>query len=190
MVLDSIGHECRLSVNISAHQLVHTDLVADVRHALAETGASASALELELTESAFMQEPERAIRTLHELRAMGVRIALDDFGTGYSNLTYLSRLPLDKIKIDRHFTGTLLQDDVDTSICRSIIFLGRSLGLEVVAEGVETERQRDWLLAEGCEAMQGYFFSRPVPAEALRRSHREPMRSPQDDLSSDATLIH
>jgi len=102
----------------------------------------------------------------------------------------LSRLPLDKIKIDRHFTGTLLQDDVDTSICRSIIFLGRSLNLEVVAEGVETERQRDWLLAEGCEAMQGYLFSRPVPVEALRRSRREPMRSPQDDLSSDATLIH
>jgi diguanylate cyclase (GGDEF)-like protein/PAS domain S-box-containing protein len=190
MVLDTIGHGCRLSVNISAQQLVHTDLVADVRHALAETGASASALELELTESAFMHEPERAIRTLHELRAMGVSIALDDFGTGYSNLTYLSRLPLDKIKIDRHFTGTLLQDDVDTSICRSIIFLGRSLNLEVVAEGVETERQRDWLLAEGCEAMQGYLFSRPVPVEALRRSRREPMRSPQDDLSSDATLIH
>ncbi|NID06418.1 EAL domain-containing protein [Luteibacter jiangsuensis] len=190
MVLDTIGHGCRLSVNISAQQLVHTDLVADVRHALAETGASASALELELTESAFMHEPERAIRTLRELQAMGVSIALDDFGTGYSNLTYLSRLPLDKIKIDRHFIGTLLQEDVDTSICRSIIFLGRSLNLEVVAEGVETEGQRDWLLAEGCDAMQGYLFSHPVPVEALRRSRREPMRSPQDDLSSDAALIH
>ncbi|MGE7137776.1 bifunctional diguanylate cyclase/phosphodiesterase [Luteibacter sp. NPDC031894] len=190
LVLDTIGHGCRLSVNISAQQLVHTDLVADVRHALAETGASASALELELTESAFMHEPERAIRTLHELRAMGVSIALDDFGTGYSNLTYLSRLPLDKVKIDRHFTGTLLQDEVDASICRSIIFLARSLNLGVVAEGVELDRQRSWLLAEGCSVMQGYFFSRPVPVEQLGRSRGESMRSPQDDLSGDTTLVH
>ncbi|URL58675.1 EAL domain-containing protein [Luteibacter flocculans] len=167
LLLETIGPHCRIAINVSAQQLVHTDLVAEVRQALAETGASASALELELTESAFMHEPERAIRTLHELRAMGVSIALDDFGTGYSNLTYLSRLPLDKIKIDRHFTSTLLQDEVDASICRSIIFLARSLSLEIVAEGVETDRQRHWLLAEGCNAMQGYFFSRPVPIEEL-----------------------
>ena len=166
-VASTLGSECRIAVNISAMQLVHTDLVAEVRQALAETGASASLLELELTESAFMTEPERAIRTLHELRAMGVSIALDDFGTGYSNLTYLSRLPLDRIKIDRHFTAALLQDDVDASICRSIVFLARSLNLEVVAEGVETDCQRRWLLAEGCEVMQGYFFSRPVPLDAL-----------------------
>jgi diguanylate cyclase (GGDEF)-like protein/PAS domain S-box-containing protein len=183
LVLETIGHGCRLSVNVSAQQLVHTDLVADVRQALAETGASASALELELTESAFMHEPERAIRTLHELRAMGVSIALDDFGTGYSNLTYLSRLPLDKIKIDRHFTCTLLQDDVDTSICRSIIFLARSLNLEVVAEGVETDRQRNWLLAEGCSAMQGYFFSRPVPVEEVRGAPRVPPAAPMNQFS-------
>nr|WP_240147996.1 GGDEF domain-containing phosphodiesterase [Luteibacter yeojuensis] len=183
LVLDTIGHGCRLSVNVSAQQLVHTDLVADVRQALAETGASASALELELTESAFMHEPERAIRTLHELRAMGVSIALDDFGTGYSNLTYLSRLPLDKIKIDRHFTCTLLQDDVDTSICRSIIFLARSLNLEAVAEGVETDRQRSWLLDAGCSAMQGYFFSRPVPVEEVRHVRRVPPAAPTDQSS-------
>jgi diguanylate cyclase (GGDEF)-like protein/PAS domain S-box-containing protein len=183
LVLDIIGHGCRLSVNVSAQQLVHTDLVADVRQALAETGASASALELELTESAFMHEPERAIRTLHELRAMGVSIALDDFGTGYSNLTYLSRLPLDKIKIDRHFTSTLLQDDVDTSICRSIIFLARSLNLDVVAEGVETDSQRNWLLAEGCSAMQGYFFSRPVPIEEIRCFRPVPPAAPADPFS-------
>jgi len=165
---DMLGANCRIAVNISAQQLVHTDLVAEVRQALAETGASASCLELELTESAFMNEPARAIRTLHELRAMGVSIALDDFGTGYSNLTYLSRLPLDKIKVDRHFTSTLLQDDVDASICRSIIFLARSLNLEVVAEGVETDRQRAWLLGEGCVSMQGYLFSRPAPIDALQ----------------------
>ncbi len=168
-VAEAIGHPCRIAVNISALQLVHTDLIADVREALAETGADASLLELELTESAFMNEPERAIRTLHDLRAMGVSIALDDFGTGYSNLTYLSRLPLDKIKIDRHFTATLLQDEVDASICRSIVFLARSLNLQVVAEGVETDRQRRWLLAEDCSAMQGYFFARPVPLEDLGR---------------------
>ncbi|WP_146171635.1 EAL domain-containing protein [Luteibacter sp. OK325] len=162
-----LGADCRIAVNISAQQLVHVDLVAEVRQALAETGASASLLELELTESAFMNEPARAIRTLHELRAMGVSIALDDFGTGYSNLTYLSRLPLDKIKIDRHFTSALLQDDVDASICRSIVFLARSLNLEVVAEGVETDRQRRWLLDEECTSMQGFFFSRPVPIDEL-----------------------
>ena len=168
-----LGAGCRIAVNISAQQLVHVDLVAEVRQALAETGASASLLELELTESAFMNEPARAIRTLHELRAMGVSIALDDFGTGYSNLTYLSRLPLDKIKIDRHFTSALLQDDVDASICRSIVFLARSLNLEVVAEGVETDRQRRWLLDEECTAMQGFFFSRPVPIDELGQGTRE-----------------
>jgi diguanylate cyclase (GGDEF)-like protein/PAS domain S-box-containing protein len=168
-----LGPGCRIAVNISAQQLVHVDLVAEVRQALAETGASASSLELELTESAFMNEPARAIRTLHELRAMGVSIALDDFGTGYSNLTYLSRLPLDKIKIDRHFTSALLQDDVDASICRSIVFLARSLNLEVVAEGVETDRQRRWLLDEECTSMQGFFFSRPVSIDELGESARE-----------------
>ncbi|KAF1006100.1 MAG: putative signaling protein [Luteibacter sp.] len=166
-IAEILGPDCRISVNVSVQQLVHTDLVAEVRQALLETGAPASSLELELTESAFMHEPERAIRTLHELRALGVSVALDDFGTGYSNLTYLSRLPLDKIKIDRHFTATLLQDDVDTSICRSIIFLARSLNLEVVAEGVETERQRRWLLSEGCVSMQGWLFSRAVPLDQL-----------------------
>ena len=170
LVLETIGHDCRIAVNVSAQQLVHTDLVADVRRVLAEAGASASALELELTESAFMHEPERAIRTLHELRAMGVTIALDDFGTGYSNLTYLSRLPLDKIKIDRHFTARLLEDDVDTAICRSIVFLARNLNLQVVAEGVETDRQRRWLLDEACVDMQGYYFSRPVPVQDLGRA--------------------
>lgn len=168
-----LGADCRIAVNISAQQLVHVDLVAEVRQALAETGASASLLELELTESAFMNEPARAIRTLHELRAMGVSIALDDFGTGYSNLTYLSRLPLDKIKIDRHFTSALLQDDVDASICRSIVFLARSLNLEVVAEGVETDRQRRWLLDEECTSMQGFFFSRPVSIDELGQTTRE-----------------
>jgi diguanylate cyclase (GGDEF)-like protein/PAS domain S-box-containing protein len=166
-IVDLLGPGCRVAVNISAQQLAHSDLVAEVRHALLETGASASALELELTESAFMNEPERAIRTLHELRAMGVSIALDDFGTGYSNLTYLSRLPLDKIKVDRHFTTALLEETVDASICRSIIFLARSLNLDVVAEGVETQSQREWLEREGCIAMQGFLFSRPVPLDEL-----------------------
>ena len=168
-VLEALGEGCRIAVNISAQQLAHSDLVAEVRQALRETGASASALELELTESAFMNEPERAIRTLHELRAMGVSIALDDFGTGYSNLTYLSRLPLDKMKVDRHFTTTLLEDTADASICRSIIFLARSLNLQVVAEGVETQSQREWLEREGCVAMQGFLFSRPVPLADLSR---------------------
>jgi diguanylate cyclase (GGDEF)-like protein/PAS domain S-box-containing protein len=172
-IAELLGPGCRIAVNISAQQLVHVDLVAEVRQALAETGASASSLELELTESAFMNEPARAIRTLHQLRAMGVTIALDDFGTGYSNLTYLSRLPLDKIKIDRHFTSALLQDDVDASICRSIVFLARSLNLEVVAEGVETDRQRRWLLDEECTSMQGFFFSRPVSIDELGRTARE-----------------
>jgi diguanylate cyclase (GGDEF)-like protein/PAS domain S-box-containing protein len=168
-VVEALGEGCRVAVNISAQQLAHSDLVAEVRQALRETGASASALELELTESAFMNEPERAIRTLHELRAMGVSIALDDFGTGYSNLTYLSRLPLDKMKVDRHFTTSLLEDKADASICRSIIFLARSLNLRVVAEGVETQSQREWLENEGCIAMQGFLFSRPVPLDELGR---------------------
>ncbi|MGN6480256.1 putative bifunctional diguanylate cyclase/phosphodiesterase, partial [Luteibacter sp.] len=169
-VVEALGEGCRVAVNISAQQLAHADLVSEVRQALRETGASASALELELTESAFMHEPERAIRTLHELRAMGVSIALDDFGTGYSNLTYLSRLPLDKMKVDRHFTTTLLEDTADASICRSIIFLARSLNLQVVAEGVETQSQREWLEREGCRAMQGFLFSRPVPLDELGRA--------------------
>jgi EAL domain-containing protein (putative c-di-GMP-specific phosphodiesterase class I) len=164
-----IGRAACVSVNISAYQLIHGDLVGVVRATLEETGTDPRHLELELTETAFMHEPERAIETLRQLKAMGVTIALDDFGTGYSNLNYLSRMPIDKLKIDRSFVSRLPLDATDAALCDSILFLARSLALTVIAEGVETDTQRRWLLEHGCTSMQGYLFARPQPLDMLVR---------------------
>ena len=150
-----------LAVNVSARQFREGHFADAVRATLSETGANPARLRLELTESALLDEVETVIAHIHELRAMGVGFSLDDFGTGYSSLTYLKRLPLTQLKIDRSFVRDLLDDDNDAVIARTLIALGHSLGLQVVAEGVETQAQLDFLMAAGCDGYQGYLFGRP-----------------------------
>ncbi|WP_250625674.1 bifunctional diguanylate cyclase/phosphodiesterase [Pinirhizobacter soli] len=165
-----MGHPVCMAVNLSAFQLAHDDLIGLVRDVLDETGVEPRYLELELTESAFLTEPERAIETLRKIKALGVTIALDDFGTGFSSLNYLSRMPIDKLKIDRSFVSKLPHDRTDGALCESILFLANSLDLLVIAEGVETSAQRRWLLDHGCQAMQGFLFAKPLPLDQLQRA--------------------
>ncbi len=155
----------RVAINLSARQLTRYDLVRAVEQALGDTGLSAECMELELTESMVMHDPEGVIATLGQLRALGVELSIDDFGTGYSSLSYLKRFPVTNLKIDQSFVRELGQDDNAAAIVRAIISLGHSLDMKVVAEGVETERQMSFLLGNRCDAMQGYLFSRPLAAE-------------------------
>jgi EAL domain-containing protein (putative c-di-GMP-specific phosphodiesterase class I) len=156
-----------VAVNLSARQLAASDLAADVRAVLRETGLPASSLELEITESVLMDRSEAGIATLRDLRALGVRIVLDDFGTGYSSLAYLQRLPLDTIKVDRTFVAELGADPAAESIVGAVIALAHGLGIEVIAEGIETADQADRLRAMGCDRGQGWLFARAMPAEKL-----------------------
>lgn len=163
----------RIAVNLSPAQFAYQDLVDTVARVLRATGLPPSALELEITESTLMRDRHGAITTLEALHALGVSVALDDFGTGYSSLSYLKRFPLDKIKIDRSFVADLPDDPDDVAIARTIITLGKTLGLTVLAEGVETPAQRDFLLREGCDEAQGYLFARPLTAAELETMLRE-----------------
>jgi diguanylate cyclase (GGDEF)-like protein/PAS domain S-box-containing protein len=156
-----------LAVNVSAQQFYQTDFVDQVRGLLAETKARAHLLKLELTESLFLRDVDEIIEKMMALKAVGVGFALDDFGTGYSSLLYLKRLPLDQLKIDQSFVRDVLIDPNDAAIARTVAALGQTLGLKVIAEGVETEAQRDFLAESGCHAYQGYFISRPLPVEGF-----------------------
>jgi diguanylate cyclase (GGDEF)-like protein/PAS domain S-box-containing protein len=158
-----------LAVNVSVQQIRQPDFVQQVFAVIDRNGIDPRRLKLELTESLVTGDVEDAIAKLTALKARGVRIALDDFGTGYSSLTYLKRLPLDELKIDRSFVMDVLKDPSDAAIARTIVALARSLGLSVIAEGVETEEQRAFLARNGCDAYQGYFFGRPVPLEEFER---------------------
>ncbi|MDO9227170.1 MAG: PAS domain S-box protein [Pseudomonadota bacterium] len=162
-----------MAVNLSGRQFLAADMVELVRMVLAETGLPAQSLELELTESVIMEQADQAIATLDALKALGVRLAIDDFGTGYSSLAYLKRFPIDKLKIDRSFVQGLEDSDDDREIAATIIAMGRSLNLDVLAEGVETEQQLALLRQFGCEQYQGYLFSRPVPAAEFEQWLRE-----------------
>ncbi len=163
------GHTAHLTlaVNVSSRQFKHPDFVQQVCEVLARTGADPSKLKLELTESLLVDDMETIIDKMMMLRNNGIRFSLDDFGTGYSSLAYLRRLPLDQLKIDQSFVRDVLTDPNDAVIARTIIGLGQSLGLNVIAEGVEAAEQRDFLLTHGCLAYQGYFFSRPLPLPQL-----------------------
>ncbi len=156
-----------MAVNVSARQFRHPDFASQVLALLGKTGANPCRLKLELTESLLLSDVEDAIAKMSELRSIGVNFALDDFGTGYSSLSYLKRLPLDQLKIDQSFLRDVLTDANDAAIVRTILSLAHSLDLTVVAEGVETQGQRDFLERSGCIAFQGYLFGRPVPVEAL-----------------------
>jgi len=166
------GRPLRIAVNLSAQQFKQKSLISTVREALAGAGLEPDYLELELTESAVMQDAESSIQVLRQLSGLGVRIAVDDFGTGYSSLSYLRRLPLDKLKIDRSFIREVAASRDDAEIVRAIISLAHSLHLKVIAEGVETEEQLSFLRRLGCDQYQGFHCSPPVPAEDFERLMR------------------
>jgi diguanylate cyclase (GGDEF)-like protein len=164
-----------MAVNVSSRQFRHASFVDDVARVLAITGAPSGKLKLELTESLLVEDMETTIATMAALRSYGVGFSLDDFGTGYSSLSYLKRMPLDQLKIDQSFVRDLLTDPNDAAIVDTIIALSRSLGLEVIAEGVETPEQRDLLARAGCHLYQGYLFSRPLPTDLLEAFLRPDM---------------
>ena len=161
------GHSLQVAVNVSARQFQDYDVAELVMAIMRDTGALAQNLEIELTESAVMNDAEASIVTLERLAALGVQIAIDDFGTGYSSLSYLKRLPLDLLKIDQSFVRDISSDPDDAAIVRAIITLAGSLGIKVIAEGVENEAQLAFLNACGCEYAQGYLFGRPLTAPQL-----------------------
>ncbi len=163
----------RLSVNLSARQFLDSDLVIKVANAIMGAGLDPSYLELELTESVLMGDTQTSKTQLTNLKDLGVRIAIDDFGTGYSSLSYLQRFPLDRVKIDRSFVRDLMQHSTDASIVSAIIAMAHELQLEVVAEGIETQEQYDYLRAEGCDVVQGYLIAQPMPADRLEALWRK-----------------
>ncbi|MDD0813960.1 EAL domain-containing protein [Curvibacter sp. HBC28] len=157
-----------VAVNVSSRQFKHPDFVEDVVSALQQSGARPDRLKLELTESLLVDDMESIIERMGVLKALGVGFSLDDFGTGYSSLSYLKRLPLDQLKIDQSFVRDVLTDPNDAAIVRTIITLGRSLGLAVIAEGVESSAQQDFLASHDCHAFQGYAFGKPMAAAELQ----------------------
>jgi len=165
--------EVRLAVNLSARQFRQNGLLQSVKDILAATGLEARFLELELTESMMMQDVEQAIATMGKLKTLGLQLSIDDFGTGYSSLAHLRHFPIDVLKIDKSFVSDILHSADDAAIVHAIIALAHSLRLKVIAEGVETEQQCDFLRQHGCDQMQGYLFSRPLAAPAFERLLRE-----------------
>lgn len=160
------GHsQWRMAVNLSAIQFCHAGLVDSVARALQENGLPANRLTLEITETTAMHDADASLAVLQRLSDMGVDLSIDDFGTGYSSLMYLKRLPANELKIDRGFVRDLEQDSDDAAIVSAIVALGQALGLRIVAEGVETDRQQDFLTRLGCDSLQGYLLGQPVPAE-------------------------
>ena len=159
----------RVSVNISAKQFWEGQLVKTVKRVLNETGLSAKDLELEITETVFLRDIDETIRTIHELRAMGIMVSMDDFGTGYSSLTYLRQLPIEKLKIDGSFIHDMTTTARSSVLLTQIIQLAHAMKLEVVAEGVETEKEYDFLVENHCDVVQGFYLQRPVPSDELEK---------------------
>jgi diguanylate cyclase (GGDEF)-like protein len=163
-----------VAVNVSVHQFRHPDFVDMVMAAIRDTGVSPHRLKLELTESLLADRMEVTIEKMGMLKALGVTLSLDDFGVGYSSLSVLKRLPLDQLKIDKGFVADVLTDPNDAAISRAIIALAQSLSLQVVAEGVETLEQREFLAYQGCDQFQGYLFAPPLPIKTLDAHLRNP----------------
>jgi diguanylate cyclase (GGDEF)-like protein/PAS domain S-box-containing protein len=178
----------RISVNFSARQFQQPAFIADVSHLLKETNLDPRWLELELTESSIMKDPEEAIEKLHELKLMGISVAIDDFGTGYSSLNYLKRFPIDTLKIDKTFVSDVCKDPHDTAIVRAIINLGHALDLMVIAEGVETKEQLQYLSALECDVVQGFLFSKALSAKAFEELLIEQRRVTSGNVSPTAPL--
>ncbi|MCE9638749.1 MAG: EAL domain-containing protein [Betaproteobacteria bacterium] len=160
----------RVAVNLSARQFAQDDLLSTIVNVLAETGLAPELLELELTESVTMDNPEHAATLLKKLKALGIRLAIDDFGTGYSSLSYLKRFPIDNVKIDRSFIKDIPDDEDDVAITQAVIAMAHSLRLKVIAEGVESEQHVEFLREHGCDEAQGYLFGAPMPADEFREA--------------------
>ncbi|MEK3867406.1 EAL domain-containing protein [Paenibacillus sp. FSL H7-0716] len=172
-VWQDVGYSpMRVAVNLSVYQFNQADIVQKVKEILQETRLNPQWLELELTESIAMQNAERVVMTLEELKNLGIQISIDDFGTGYSSLSYLRRFPVDRLKIDRSFVSDITERENEAVIAASIIAMAHSLKLDVIAEGVETEKQFEFLKTKGCHVMQGYYFCKPLPAESFWQSVR------------------
>lgn len=154
-----------LAVNVSARQFRQKDFVAQVEAAVQHHGINPRLLKLELTESMLVENIEEIIVTMNALKEIGIQFSMDDFGTGYSSLQYLKRLPLSQLKIDQSFVRDMIDDVGDNSIVQTIIAMAKSLSLDVIAEGVETEEERQLLSSYGCNHFQGYLFSKPIPIE-------------------------
>jgi EAL domain-containing protein (putative c-di-GMP-specific phosphodiesterase class I) len=165
--LSALPEAVQLSVNLSGRQLLQPDFPEQLSQLLRDQNIEPSRLRLELTESMLIGNGAAAQQALSHLRSTGVRLCIDDFGTGYSSLSYLHELPIDALKIDRSFIGAIGQDERKHKIVQSIVLLGKGLGIEVVAEGVETAQQAEELRKLGCERAQGYYYSRPLPLEQL-----------------------
>ncbi|MGZ5870598.1 MAG: bifunctional diguanylate cyclase/phosphodiesterase [Bradyrhizobium sp.] len=179
-----------MAVNLSPRQFLDANLLDDIDEVLASTGMPAHLLQLEITESMVMQNVERAIKLLDEIRSRGVRLAIDDFGTGYSSMSLMKKFPIDTIKIDRSFVRDLAESAEDRAIATAIISMGKALGLTVVAEGVETTEQDTFLRGHACDEVQGYLFSKPVRPDEIPSLFRANVFSPslQPDLSSSVRL--
>jgi EAL domain-containing protein (putative c-di-GMP-specific phosphodiesterase class I) len=163
-----------MAVNLSLRQLMDDNLLKDIKAALDESGMASNLLELEITESMVMQSPARLIEVLTNIKKMGVRLAIDDFGTGYSSLAQIKHFPIDTLKVDRSFIRNLAQDSDNQAITQAIITMGKTLKLTVVAEGVETQEQEDFLRDLICDEMQGFYFSKPIAPDKfadLLRNH-------------------
>jgi EAL domain-containing protein (putative c-di-GMP-specific phosphodiesterase class I) len=161
-----------VAVNVSGAQLHHAGFVDGVRDTIVRTGADPRLLKLEVTESFEISKIDEVIAKMTALRQIGIRFSLDDFGTGYSSLSYLKRLPIDQLKIDKSFVTDVMVDPNDTAIAETIIALAETLGLDVIAEGVETDEQRAFLESRGCRCYQGYLFGRPMPPKQFEQFAR------------------
>jgi len=171
-----------VSVNISSHQFKDSGLIKDVFEALTGAGIEANLLELEITESVLLQDVDRTLIELKALKEAGISLSIDDFGTGYSSLSYLKRFPIDTIKIDRSFVKDLHKDADDAAICAAILAMSTQLGLNVVAEGVETMEQLEFLRSHGCHHIQGFVCSRPLSSTqffAMLQNIGQPGANPQ-----------
>jgi EAL domain-containing protein (putative c-di-GMP-specific phosphodiesterase class I) len=174
---NEMGLDISVAVNLTMWNLEAQELPAQIEALLRDTGVSPKHLELEITETSIMNDPQRVIRTLNEIRQLGARFSIDDFGTGYSSFTYLTKLPVSCIKIDKSFVQTIETDRDNCVVVKSIIDLGHNLGLKVVAEGVETANAKHLLRAFQCDEAQGFYFCRPIPGDAMTKFllHPPPM---------------
>ncbi len=169
-------------MNLSARQFLRPDMAERVAMILMETGLDASRLELEITETCAMQNAENSVRALRELKRIGVRIAVDDFGTGYSSLNYLKRFPLDSLKLDKSFVRDVTEDPADAAIAAAVVSIAETLGLTLIAVGIETEEQLAFFRTRGCPRGQGFLFGRPMAAgdfhDFLRKATVHPLPQP------------
>ena len=170
-----VKSQVRIAVNVSGFQLERQDFIEQVELIMQETGVTGEALEFEITETVIMQNPDFAVKILAQLRDMGIHISIDDFGTGYSSLAHLKRFSVNTLKIDKSFVDEVHLNSTDAAIATAIIAMGKSLNLSVIAEGVETKGQLDFLKQEDCNEMQGFLFSKPLSADGIVKLLQEQM---------------